>query len=197
MLHGILGKGVIPSLLLFICTSLVIGCAGPIPAGQFAPTPTVPTRTPTRPGITIDGATKYQTIDGFGISEAFGQADVLRNLPLTARQQVLDNLFDTSTGAGLNILRNLIASSPDATIEPTNPGSPTASPTYVWQGYDQGQVWLSKLVKKNYGITQLYANAWSAPGFMKTNGSESNGGHLCGSPGASCTTGDWRQAYAN
>ena len=32
---------------------------------------------------------------------------------------------------------------------------------------------------------------------MKTNGSKSNGGSLCGTPGASCGTGDWRQAYAN
>ncbi|KAL1871869.1 hypothetical protein VTK73DRAFT_1837 [Phialemonium thermophilum] len=32
---------------------------------------------------------------------------------------------------------------------------------------------------------------------MKTNGKDSNGGSLCGVPGATCTSGDWRQAYAN
>ncbi len=32
---------------------------------------------------------------------------------------------------------------------------------------------------------------------MKTNGNESNGGTLCGVPGATCSSGDWRQAYAN
>ncbi len=32
---------------------------------------------------------------------------------------------------------------------------------------------------------------------MKTNGSESNGGTLCGESGASCSSGDWRQAYVN
>jgi O-glycosyl hydrolase len=32
---------------------------------------------------------------------------------------------------------------------------------------------------------------------MKTNGAEANGGSLCGTPGASCGSGDWRQAYAN
>ena len=41
------------------------------------------------------------------------------------------------------------------------------------------------------------ADAWSAPGFMKTNGSQINGGTLCGGPGATCDTGDWRQAYAS
>ena len=32
---------------------------------------------------------------------------------------------------------------------------------------------------------------------MKTNNNEANGGSLCGTPGATCSSGDWRQAYAN
>jgi O-glycosyl hydrolase len=32
---------------------------------------------------------------------------------------------------------------------------------------------------------------------MKTNNRDTNGGSLCGVPGASCGSGDWRQAYAN
>lgn len=32
---------------------------------------------------------------------------------------------------------------------------------------------------------------------MKTNGQEINGGYLCGVTGESCSSGDWRQAYAN
>lgn len=32
---------------------------------------------------------------------------------------------------------------------------------------------------------------------MKTNNSNINGGTLCGMPNATCSTGDWRQAYAN
>ncbi len=194
MLHGIMRNVVTPSLLLFVCMNLVIGCMGPVSTAPVGPTPTVSNV----PAITIHGTTKYQTIDGFGISEAFGQANLLRQLPLTVQRQVLDDLFSTSTGAGLNILRNQIFSSSDATIEPSSPGSPAVAPTYVWDRDDQGQVWLSQLIKKQYGITQLYANAWSAPKFMKTNGSETNGGQLCGSPGASsCSSGDWRQAYAN
>lgn len=197
MSHGIVRKAVLPYLLLFTCVSLVIGCAGIMPTTQLAPTPTVFTPSYNAPGITIDSTTKYQTIDGFGISEAFGEAGLLHGLPPTVQQQVLDDLFSTSRGAGLDILRNMIPSSPDSTIEPTDPGNPVAPPSYVWKGDDQGQVWLSQLVKKNYGINQIYANAWSAPGFMKTNGSETNGGQLCGSPSAYCRSGDWRQAYAN
>jgi O-glycosyl hydrolase len=43
----------------------------------------------------------------------------------------------------------------------------------------------------------VFADAWSAPAFMKTNDSAINGGTVCGVPGASCQSGDWRQAYAN
>jgi O-glycosyl hydrolase len=43
----------------------------------------------------------------------------------------------------------------------------------------------------------IYADAWSAPGYMKTNGNDANGGTLCGLSGARCSSGDWRQAYAD
>lgn len=151
------------------------------------------------PAVTIDGATTYQTIDGFGISEAFGQANSIRNLSGSAQKQALDLLFNTSTGAGFSILRSLIPSGSDS-IEPNSPGSPTATPTYVWNGSsdstDQGQLWLAKQAK-TYGVSNFYEDAWSAPGYMKTNGSNINGGSLCGTPGTSCSSGDWRQAYAN
>ena len=50
-----------------------------------------------------------------------------------------------------------------------------------------------KADRKNYTTT----DAWSAPGYMKTNNNENNGGTLCGVPGATCSSGDWRQAYAD
>ena len=48
-----------------------------------------------------------------------------------------------------------------------------------------------------YGVKTFYGDAWSAPGFMKTNGKDTNGGQLCGVSGATCSSGDWKQAYAN
>src|SRR5581483_2520731 len=146
--------------------------------------------------VTINGATKFQTIDGFGISEAFGQASAVESAPSSVQQQVLNLLFNTNTGAGFTILRNLIPSDASHTIEPNSPGSPTATPTYTWDGDSWGQVPFAKQAM-SYGVSRIYADAWSAPGFMKTNGSEANGGTLCGVPDASCSSGDWRQAYAN
>jgi O-glycosyl hydrolase len=62
---------------------------------------------------------------------------------------------------------------------------------------DQGQLWFAQQIKAGYGVTNVFADAWSAPPFMKTNDSADNGGTLCGVPGATCASGDWRQAYAN
>jgi O-glycosyl hydrolase len=108
--------------------------------------------------ITIDPSTTYQKIIGFGFSEAFGHAKQLYNLDTGIRQQVLDILFNTTSGAGLTILRNIITT---GGIEPTSPSSASKTPTYTWDGSDNEQVWLSKTVQDNYGVKTIYANAWS------------------------------------
>jgi O-glycosyl hydrolase len=152
------------------------------------------------PTVTVNGAARYQPIAGFGASEAFGEAGVVQNAPAATQQQALNLLYSRTSGAGLTILRNEISADPGTTIEPNAPASPTARPTYISlesADDDQGQLWLAQTIKKEYGVTDVFADAWSAPAFMKTNDSADNGGTLCGVPGASCASGDWRQAYAN
>ncbi|KAF7902567.1 hypothetical protein EAF00_002470 [Botryotinia globosa] len=101
-----------------------------------------------------------------------------------------------TAGAGFTSLRNRIGSGGSGdSIETTSPGPPSGTPKYVWDGSDSHQVWVLQQAKA-YGVTRFYANAWSAPGFMKTNGEETNGGYLCGMTGESCSSGDWMQAYA-
>lgn len=146
--------------------------------------------------ITVNLATTYQRIDGFGFSQAFGRAREFQAVNSTAQKQGLDLLFNTTIGAGMSIVRNRVGSAVNDSILPANPGSPTATPAYVWDNDDSGQIWLSQQAM-SYGVTRFYADAWSAPGFMKTNGDEANGGYLCGTTGHTCSSGDWRQAYAN
>jgi O-glycosyl hydrolase len=147
--------------------------------------------------VTVNLGTTYQTMDGFGFSEAFGHAANLHALTSTAQKQALDLLFSTTNGAGMTILRNRIGSGGQGdSIEPSSPGSPSATPKYSWDGSDGYQVWLSQQAQ-NYGVKTIYADAWSAPGFMKTNGQEINGGYICGVSGHTCSSGDWKQAYAN
>jgi len=148
--------------------------------------------------VTISGATTYQSINGFGVSEAFSQARTVMNASSAVRNAALSLLFGRTSGAGLSILRNFIPSTKNVgTIEPTAPASPSTPPAYQPLGTDDGQERLSKYIQTWYGVNQFVADAWGAPPFMKTNDSDSGGGTLCGVPGATCPSGDWRQAYAN
>ncbi|MEU6037606.1 glycoside hydrolase [Actinomadura sp. NPDC047616] len=148
---------------------------------------------------------RLQPIDGFGISQAFQRASLIRGargLSPAKSREVLDLLLSKDKGAGLSILRLGIGSSADdvydhmKSIQPVDPGGPDAPPRYVWDGDDGGQVWLAKEAAK-YGVKRFYANAWSAPAYMKDNGDDANGGALCGLSGTDCASGDWRTAYAN
>ncbi|WP_198586763.1 carbohydrate binding domain-containing protein [Glycomyces xiaoerkulensis] len=159
---------------------------------------------PPEAAATVDFGDDRQRIDGFGFSQAFQRAAVMNGLNgLTPehRQEVLDLLLDPETGAGFSILRLGIGSSSEdpydlmKSIQPEDPGGPDAEPQYVWDGYDGGQVWLAQQAQE-YGVDRFYADAWSAPGYMKTNGDDAGGGELCGLPGTDCDA-DWRQAYAD
>ena len=146
----------------------------------------------------VDGSTTYQRISGFGSSEAFLEAAIIMGAPHGTQNKVLQLLYSTKKGAGLSILRNMIGSTGEfGSIEPTAPSSPSAPPAYRALGSDAGQESLASTIQRKYGVNQFFADAWSAPPFMKTNDSDVNGGTLCGVPGASCASGDWQQAYAN
>lgn len=128
--------------------------------------------------ITIDAGTTYQNIDGFGFSQAFGRATEFQNAPAATQKTALDYLFSTTTGAGFSIIRNRIGSGGSGdSIEPTSPGSPSATPNYVWDGSDAGQFWFTQQAI-SYGVKTIYADAWSAPGFMKTSGSDTTVGFV-------------------
>lgn len=80
--------------------------------------------------ITVDLTKRYQTIDGFGISAAFQRANLVVNLQEPKQSEVLNLLFNTTTGAGFSILRNGIGSSKTSqndwmnTILPNCPSTP-------------------------------------------------------------------------
>jgi O-glycosyl hydrolase len=148
----------------------------------------------------INGATTYQTMTGFGASEAFGEAQTVMNASASVQQQALSLLYSPTSGAGLTMLRNEISADSGSTIEPSAPASPAAAPAYASLAsisQDAGQLWFAQQIKADYGVTNVFADAWSAPPFMKTNDSADNGGAVCGLAGATCSSGDWRQAYAN
>jgi len=175
-----------------LAATLLAGCSGSSGGGGVGVT--------AQAKVTISSAMQYQRMAGFGVSEGFGQAKTLMSAPASVQRQVLSLLYSPTRGAGLTILRNEISADARFTIEPRAPGSPTGEPSYLTLAeidQDQGQLWFAKQIKADYGVSDVFADAWSAPAFMKTNDSAINGGTLCGVPGASCKSGDWRQAYAS
>jgi O-glycosyl hydrolase len=168
--------------------ALLAGCSGSSGGGVTA-----------NATVAINPARQFQRIAGFGVSEGFGQAKTLKDAPVSVQQQVLSLLYSPTRGAGLTILRNEISPHRGFTIEPRAPSSPNAKPSYLTLAevdQDQGQLWFAKQIKADYGVSDVFADAWSAPAFMKSNDSPVDGGTLCGAPGASCRSGDWRRAYA-
>lgn len=131
--------------------------------------------------ITVETGSTLQVIHGFGFSQAFNRAKEFQNAAASIQQQALEYLFNTTTGAGFSIIRNRVGSGGTGdSILPTSPGSPSSTPKYTWDNDDKGQVWFSKQAM-SYGAKTIYADAWSAPGFMKTSGNEATAGYLCGS----------------
>ncbi|KAJ9150710.1 Glycoside hydrolase family 30 protein [Pleurostoma richardsiae] len=154
--------------------------------------------------VAVNLSKTYQTMDGFGFSTAFQRANLVTNLSnKQVQRQLLDLLFNRSSGAGFSVIRTGIGSSPDSssdhmnTFAPKNPGDPQSPPQYAFDGKDSGQLLVAQEAAKVYGVKTFYADAWSAPGYMKSNNNENNGGTLGGMPGVNCQSGDWRQAYAN
>jgi glucosylceramidase len=123
--------------------------------------------------------------------DQFGAAGLSPN----NQQEVTKTLFDENIGA-LSVVRNLIQSTKQGSILRSCPATPTGPFNYTWDGNDACQVNLAKTALKYNPDLFVYADAWSAPGCMKTNKNESDGGLICGVRGSNCSA-DWRQAYAD
>lgn len=148
------------------------------------------------PVIHVHPDTKFQVYDGTLVSEAFQRSKEIFLLDPKQRDLTLDLLFSNITGAGFTILRNGIGSAQVApwdqmpSIEPNDPGLNYSRPTYLTLGDingDEKQLWLSKQAISR-GVHTIYADAWSADYYMKSNMNQNYGGYLCGVTGTNCAT---------
>ncbi len=146
----------------------------------------------TEPSVTVHYDQPAGGFDGFGISEAFGQAAAVHALPTDKQAEVLKLLFDTYEGANFKILR--LGIDTDSTLVQSPPAKPGQPPTYSFDGSDGSQLWMAQQAMR-YGVRHFTAAAWTAPTYMKDNGN-AVGGALCGLPGVTCATGDWRADFA-
>jgi glucosylceramidase len=124
--------------------------------------------------ITVDPTTTYQTMDGFGYCMTEGSAEVISSLNVTEQTLLLNELFNKSTGLGISMLRISIGasdlSSSDYSYDETS-GDVTMT-NFSLTGPDL--TYLIPILKKVLAINpdiKILATPWSAPRWMKSNGS--------------------------
>ncbi|QMU67422.1 RICIN domain-containing protein [Streptacidiphilus sp. P02-A3a] len=140
--------------------------------------------------ITVNPATSYQSMTGFGASLTDSSAWLIANSP--QRNAIMTKLFDPNQGIGLDFLRQPIGAS-DFSLSsysyddmPAGQTDPTLANFSV--AHDDSYIipLLQQALKLNPSTTVM-ATPWSPPGWMKTSGSM---------VGGTLNTADY-QAYAN
>jgi glucosylceramidase len=129
------------------------------------------------PTITVDDARTFQSMDGFGYTLTGGSALVIDRLPASARDALLHELFArTDTTLGISYLRLSIGSS-DLDAAPFTYDEVTAGqtdPALEKFSIDADRAHLIPVVKRILAINPnvaLLGSPWSAPRWMKDNGS--------------------------
>lgn len=122
--------------------------------------------------ITVDASKRYQVIDGFGGAMTDSAASLIAGSPY--RNMIMNTLFGTNGGAGLNMVRSPMGSS-DLMADPNDihtyedtPGNFTATT----QASDTRQIDVLTQAKGIVGTNfKLLGTPWSAPGWLKRGGS--------------------------
>lgn len=133
------------------------------------------------PVIRIDTAAVYQQVDGFGFTLTGGSALLIGRLPQPQRTELLQELFGNSDDAiGISYLRVSIgASDLDESVFSYNDLPPGQTDPGLRQfSLSKDTIYLIPLLKEilsvNPGI-KIMSTPWSAPVWMKDNGSSIGG----------------------
>ena len=134
------------------------------------------------PVITVDAAQKFQQIDGFGFTLTGGSAQLINKLPAAERRKLLAELFTTKgSGIGISYLRISIGASDlnEAvfTYDDVPDGQTDLKLTRFSLAKDADVIALLKEIAKINPRIKILGSPWTAPSWMKTNGS-SKGGKL-------------------
>jgi glucosylceramidase len=140
--------------------------------------------------ITVNPATTYQSMTGFGASFTDSSAWLVANSPL--RSQIMTKLFNPTSGIGLDFLRQPIGASDFSQSLfsyddlPSGQTDPTLAKFSI--AHDNAYILpvLQQALSLNPNIT-IMATPWSPPGWMKSSGSMIGG---------SLNSGDY-QAFAD
>lgn len=118
--------------------------------------------------ITVNEGTTYQTIDGFGYTLTQGSAKLISNLSATAQSALLNELFSPSSGIGISVVRIGVGATDLSDYSYTY----RDGAAFSLSGPDLTYTIpiLKKILAINPAIKVL-ATPWTAPRWMKTNGS--------------------------
>lgn len=174
---------------LAVSTCLFLSCTDSdnsiLPEVNSSPT----TRAAGASEVILQWNNEKQTIDGFGVAQA-GWTDYL--YAHRKRNEVMNLLFGND-GLHLNILRGEVyphywENQNDTTFNmDENIDMPLDDPffdiDFSAEGNEaseaiaqrKGQLWITKQAKQVYQVDKLIFSVWSAPAYMKDNGSTSNG----------------------
>jgi glucosylceramidase len=136
------------------------------------------------PTITVDGATTYQAMDGFGYTLTGGSALVINRMPPAARDALLRELFTrSSTSLGVSYLRLSIGASDLSSAPFTYDEVPAGQtdPALAAFSIDAERADLIPVLRQILAIDPsitLLATPWTAPRWMKDNASYVGGSLL-------------------
>lgn len=159
-------------------TSFAAG-AGAATAGEScsllgcSPIPTV--------NISVDDTQHFQQMDGFGATMTDSSAYVLEHdMSASQRASVMNELFSTASGTGLDYLRVPIGANDFSTSNYTEDDMPPGQtdPTLAHFAITHDLVNLVPALKQALAIDpqiKLLASPWSAPAWMKTSGTLDGG----------------------
>ncbi|WP_442590211.1 glycoside hydrolase family 30 protein [Pedobacter sp. AW31-3R] len=133
------------------------------------------------PSIEVDGLQKFQSIDGFGYTLTGGSASLINALPESQKDALLKELFSSDkNGIGVSYLRLSIGAS-DLSADTFTYNELPAGQTDVKQDKFSISPEMSDLIpvlKRIVAIQpgiKILGSPWTAPTWMKTNGSFKGG----------------------
>ncbi|RAW02409.1 glucan endo-1,6-beta-glucosidase [Pseudochryseolinea flava] len=135
------------------------------------------------PTITLDSTVTYQEIEGFGAALTGSSAYLInKKMSTSQRGTLLQNLFDAENGIGISYLRMTIGASDFSLSDYTYNDMPSGQTDYPLANFSiaKDKEDVVPVLKQIVGIApniNIMGSPWSAPAWMKTNGSL-NGGKL-------------------
>ncbi|MBL0735345.1 RICIN domain-containing protein [Flavobacterium sp. GN10] len=124
--------------------------------------------------VTVNAGTTYQTMDGFGYTLTEGSCEVISGMAATQQNQLLNDLYNPTTGLNASVVRISIAASDlsSSSYSYNETSGDTNMNNFSLNGPDL--TYLVPILKKILLINpniKILATPWSAPRWMKSNGS--------------------------